>query len=299
MKDISLKDLLEAGCHFGHKVTKWHPRAKDYIYMAREGVHIIDLAKTRDELKKSGQFFYDCAKENKIILMVASKRQAKGVVTEAAKRAELPFLTNRWIGGFLTNWDEVKKNIDKMNRMRKEKQDGIWNEFPKHEIVKLSKHLRKAELVYSGVAQLDKLPDVLFIVDINKEVAALREVIRRQIPVVAIVDTNVDPANVDFAIPANDDAVGSIQLIVNYLADCYLEGKKIAQKGEGKTKKVEKEEKAQRPEKVEEKSEKKGEQKEERIKVEEKGKKDGIKKKASKKVEKEKPKKRGRPKKTT
>lgn len=243
MKDISLKDLLEAGCHFGHKVSKWHPKAKEYIYQAREGVHIIDLAKTRDELKKAGEFFYQFGQDGRIMLLVASKRQAKGVVTEAAKRAELPYLTNRWIGGFVTNWDEVKKNIEKMNKARKEKTDGSWNQFPKHEIVKLTKDLRKKELVYSGVAELSIVPNAIFIVDINKEISAIREAIRRNIPVVALVDTNVDPTPVDYPIPANDDAVGSIQFIVNYLVDCYIEGKRMRQKeGEKQLKKEKKEE---------------------------------------------------------
>lgn len=233
MREISLKDLLAAGCHFGHKTTRWHPKAASFIYQPREGVHIIDLVKTRDWLKKAAEFVYELGKQGKIVLYVASKRQAKGVVTELAKKAGLPYMTNRWIGGFITNWDEVKKNIDKMNTWRKELKDGIWEQqYPKHEIVKLTKHLRQVEAIYSGVGEINKLPDAIFIIDINKEDTALKEAIRREIPTIAIVDTNTDPSLIDYAIPANDDAVGSIQYVVAYITDAYIEGRKIGQKAD-------------------------------------------------------------------
>ncbi len=234
MKDISLKDLLEAGCHFGHKKERWHPKAAEFIYTEREGLHIIDLAKTRDGLKKAAEYLRDLAKSGRSILFVATKRQAKGVVSDAAKRADIPYLTNRWIGGFITNWEQVVKNINKLNTMRKEKEDGSWNKFPKHEIVQLEKDLRKKEAVYAGVAQLSRLTDTIFIIDIKKEVAALREAGKYGLPIVAIVDTNTDPNLVDYPIPANDDAVGSIKYIVDYLSDAYMEGKKMGEKKEGK-----------------------------------------------------------------
>lgn len=230
MKDISLKELLEAGCHFGHKVTRWHPKATDYIYQAREGIHIIDLAQTRSGLKKAAEFAYELGKSGKQFLVVATKRQAKGVVSQVVNRAGLPYLTNRWIGGFMTNWEEVKKNIDKMNKFRKESIDGSWNKFPKHEAVALTKYLRKLESVYAGVGDLTSVPEAIFIVDIKNEISALREALRRGMKTIAIVDTNVDPTPVDYPIPANDDAVGSIQCIVNYLVDAYIEGKKIWEK---------------------------------------------------------------------
>ncbi|OGG03041.1 30S ribosomal protein S2 [Candidatus Gottesmanbacteria bacterium RBG_16_37_8] len=236
MKEISLKDLLEAGCHFGHKVTRWHPKAASFIYQPREGVHIIDLVKTRDWLKKAAEFVYEMGKERKILLFIASKRQARGVVSEAAKKAALPYMTNRWIGGFMTNFEEVKKNIDKMNTWRKEKTDGTWEQqYPKHEVVKFNKHLRKIECVYDGVEKMTNLPDAVFIVDINKEMTALKEAGRKEIPVVAMVDTNANPNLVDYPIPANDDAVGSIAYIVNFIADAYIEGTKIGQKKEEPT----------------------------------------------------------------
>lgn len=276
MKDTTLKDLLEAGCHFGHRKERWHPKAAKFIYQPREGIHIIDLAKTRDALKTSAEFIKKLAEENKVLLYVATKRQAKGVVTEAAKRAGIHHLTMRWIGGFFTNWEEVKKNIDKMNNMRKEQAEGAWVKFPKHEQIKLGKHLKQLEIVYGGVAELKGIPDAVFIVDIRKEISCVREAGRKGVKTIAIVDTNSDPTPIDYYIPANDDAVGSIQLIVNHLTDAYLEGKKLSEKNEGKQA-----EKAEKVELVEQKVEKTEKVKE---------------------VKKEKPtelpKKRGRPKKT-
>jgi small subunit ribosomal protein S2 len=282
MKDISLKNLLEAGCHFGHKVEKWHPKAASFIYQARDGLHIIDLAKSRQGLIKAGEFIRKLAQEGKNILFVATKRQAKGVVAEAAKKAGIPFLTTRWIGGFVTNWEQVEKNIAKFNRMKKEKTDGSWSKFPKHEQIQLEKILRKIESVYTGVADLSSLPDSIFIVDIKKEIACLREAIKQEITTVAIVDSNADPNLVDYPIPANDDAVGSIKFIANYLADAYIEGRKIVEKKalrqtQGKEDKSEKIKDKKETEEIK-KEDKKEEMKEE-------------------KVTEEKPKKRGRPKK--
>jgi len=237
MKDISLKDLLEAGCHFGHKVSRWHPKATTFIYQAREGIHIIDLAKTKDGLQKAAEYVKKLGEEGKLMLVVATKRQAKGVVTEAAKRAGLPYLTNRWVGGFITNWEAVKSNIEKVNRMKSEQLDGSWKKFPKHEQVKLEKDLKKLLMVYGGVVELTKLPDAFFMVDIKTENNCLKETQRKSLPVIAIVDTNADPNNVEYPIPANDDAVGSIQHLINYIADAYIEGREIREKLEGKAEK--------------------------------------------------------------
>jgi len=265
MKDISLKDLLEAGCHFGHRVDRWHPKAASFIYGEREGIHIIDLAKTREGLKAAAEFASDLGESGRTLLFVATKRQARGLVTEAAKKAKIPYLTTRWIGGFLTNWDEVKKNIDKMNKLRQEKNDGSWNKFPKHEIIQLEKYLRKLEAVYSGVSELAARPETLFIVDVRKEVACLREGLRCGFPIIAIVDTNADPTPIDYPIPANDDAIGSIRFITDYIVEAYLEGREMKEKKERKaeekvegekveeveTKKVEKIEKVETEKKIE------------------------------------------------
>ena len=230
MKDISLKELLEAGCHFGHRAEKWHPKAASFIYQSREGIHIIDLGKTREGLMNAGELIKSFGETGKTIIFVATKRQAKGAVKEAAIRAGVAYLTNRWIGGFITNWDEVYKNIGKLNTMREDSKTGAWSSRPKHEIGKLQKEMRKLEMVYAGVTLLKKIPDAVFIVDIRKENSCVREAVRFNLPILAIVDTNSDPTHVLYPIPANDDAVGSIQFIVNYLADSYLEGKKIFEK---------------------------------------------------------------------
>ena len=292
MKDVALTALLEAGCHFGHKVDRWHPKAASFIYQAREGIHIIDLAKTRNALLKAAEYVKELGKAGKILLFVGTKRQAKAVVTAAAKRAQTAYLTNRWVGGFFTNWNEVKKNLDRVNKMRKDKEIGEWTKFPKHEQVALAKLLRKLEMVYEGVAHLTTLPDALFIVDIKREYNCLQEALRKEVGTVAIVDTNSDPSNVDYMIPANDDAVGSIQFIVDYIADAFLEGKNLSAKNEG------------------EKVEKKEEKVEEQVKVEpadaqavagkkedKKQLKKSIQSKKVKKLEEKKPKKKGRPKK--
>lgn len=230
MKDIVLKDLLEAGCHFGHKVERWHPKAAEFIFGEREGIHIIDLVKTREGLRKAAEYLKELGQSGQSVLFVATKRQAKGIVSDAAKRAGVPYLTNRWIGGFITNWEEVKKNIDKANRMRKELTDGVWKKFPKHEQIKLEKDLRKLEAVYGGVLLLQRLPEAVFIIDIKREISALRESSIRKSTTIAIIDTNANPNAVDYPIPANDDAVGSIQYIVNFLSDAFIEGKKLGEK---------------------------------------------------------------------
>lgn len=253
MKDILLTELLEAGCHFGHRKERWHPKAAEFIFQTREGIHIIDLAKTKAGLVRAGEFLKDAAKAGKSVLFVATKRQAKGVVTEAAKRAGIFYLTNRWIGGFLTNWEEIKKNLDKVHKMRTDKATGAWHKFPKHEIVKLEKHLRQLESVYSGVADLKSPPETVFLVDIRRESNCRKEIQRREATSIAIVDTNADPNLVDYPIPANDDAVGSIQFIVNYLADAYTEGKEMREKEASK--KGEKVEKVEKADKEEEKKE--------------------------------------------
>lgn len=225
MKEITLRELLEAGCHFGHQVKRWHPKASAYIYQARDGIHIIDLVQTRAGLIKAANFVTSLARDNKKILFVATKRQAKAVVSEEAKRIGVPYLTQRWIGGFVTNWDEVKKNLEKVRSMRQDRDAKAWEKYPKHEQVKLGKTLKKLELFYGGVAEETTLPDALFVVDMRKEDAAVREALARHIPLVAIVDTNVDPTAADYPIPANDDAVGSIAYIAHVIAEAYALGK--------------------------------------------------------------------------
>lgn len=226
MDEITLQQLLEAGCHFGHKSERWHPKAKGYIYTEKDGIHIIDLAATKAGLDKAVEFIRNLASEGREILFVGTKRQAKGVLKEEAVAAGAPYFSERWIGGFLTNWEEVKKNIDKINRLTDEEAAGAWKKFPKHERGKLARYLENIKIYYGGVLHLTNVPAALFIVDIKKEDTAVREAKRVGIPIVAIVDTNSDPTGVDYVIPANDDAVGSVQLITHTLAQAYKEGKR-------------------------------------------------------------------------
>jgi small subunit ribosomal protein S2 len=230
MQDITLQALLEAGCHFGHKSERWHPKAAKFIYTEKDGIHIIDLAKTKDGLTAACEFVRGLASEGKEVLFVGTKRQAQGVVTGEATTAGAPFLTERWIGGFLTNWDTIHKNIEKINRMTNEQVSGGWKKFPKHEQTKMSRYLTRIKVYYGGVLTLDEPPAALFIVDVKKEIAAVREGIRRGTPIVAIVDTNSDPTGIDHVIPANDDAVGSISFITHAIAVSYKEGKEQYEK---------------------------------------------------------------------
>lgn len=230
MKQVSLNDLLTAGSHFGHKAERWHPKAHEFIYTEKDGIHIIDLAKTKAGLDEAAQAIRDLLANGKEIMFVGTKRQAKNVVKDAATKVGAPFLTERWIGGFLTNWEGVKKNIDKINKLTLERDSGGWKKFPKHEQSKLGRYLARLNSVYQGVLKLAVIPNALFIVDIRKESSAVKEALRVGIPIFAIVDTNCDPTDIDYIIPANDDAVGSIQYITDVIADAYMEGKEARAK---------------------------------------------------------------------
>ena len=225
MKDITLQDLLEAGCHFGHKSERWLPKAQQFIYTKKDGIHIIDLAKTKIGLDAALAFVKELVSGGSELLFVATKRQAKGIVKEEAIRVGAPYMTERWIGGFLTNWDGIHKNIQKIIRLTEEEATGAWKKFPKHEQMKLSRYLARLKVFYGGVLQLNVPPQALFIVDVKKEIAAVREGLRCGIPIIAIVDTNSDPTGITHIIPANDDAVGSITIIAKTIAAAYEEGR--------------------------------------------------------------------------
>ncbi|MBI2405285.1 30S ribosomal protein S2 [Candidatus Gottesmanbacteria bacterium] len=239
MEEITLQALLEAGCHFGHKAERWHPKAASFIYTEKDGIHIIDLAKTKAGLEAAAGFVKEVTSGGGEVLFVGTKRQASGVVKEEATAVGAPYFVERWIGGFLTNWESIKKNIDKINHLTKEQETGAWKKFPKHEQVKLVRYLARLKVFYGGVLLLTDVPKALFIVDVRKEDAAVREGKRRELPIVAMVDTNADPTGMTYPIPANDDAVGSIQYITHVIAQGYKEGKELRQKEGEKTKKQE------------------------------------------------------------
>lgn len=230
MKDITLEQLLEAGCHFGHKSERWHPKAASFIWAEKDGIHIIDLAKTKAGLDAAMTVLRETAVTGGTALFVGSKRQARSMVKEAAQKSGASYLVQRWIGGFMTNWEGVHKNIQKINNMMADQASGAWKKFPKHEQTKLGRYLDRLNVDYEGVLKLSALPNVIVVVDVRKEQLAVREAHRMGIPVIGIVDTNADPSSIEYVIPANDDAVGSVQLIINALADAYEEGREAAEK---------------------------------------------------------------------
>jgi small subunit ribosomal protein S2 len=227
MEEITLQSLLEAGCHFGHKSERWNPRAHEFIYTEKDGIHIIDLVKTKAGLEHAMEFVRDLVANGSDVLFVGTKRQAKSIIKEEAEKISAPYFSERWIGGFLTNWDEIKKNIQKINRLSDEQLNGGWKKFPKHEQSKLARYLKRLKSYYAGVLTVTKVPSALFVVDVRKEVSAVREATRVGIPIIGIVDTNSDPLTVTYPVPANDDAVGSVGLIIKCMASAYEEGKKI------------------------------------------------------------------------
>lgn len=230
MQETTLEQLLEAGCHFGHKAERWHPKASEFIWAEKDGIHIIDLAKTKAGLDAAVAFVRELASSGETVLFVGTKRQARGVVKTAAQNAGASFLTQRWIGGFMTNWEGVHKNIQKINKMMDDQKNGGWKKFPKHEQTKMARYLNRLNVDYEGVLMLETLPKAIFVVDVRKEQSAVREAQRLGIPVIGIVDTNANPSGIDYVIPANDDAVGSVELIVTAVAESYREAREKLEK---------------------------------------------------------------------
>lgn len=305
MRNITLEELLEAGCHFGHQLTRQNPKARDFVFEARDNIHIIDLAKTKEGLEEAGVFIKELSQKGGTMIILGAKRQAQDVVREEIKRAYeagaggIYYVTNRWIGGLLTNFSEVAKNFKKYKTLGEKLESKEERaEFTKKEISMWEKERAKLESFYGGVADLTQVPQAVFIIDTHLEDLAVREALATGIKTIGITDTNSDPTKINFAIPANDDAVGSIKLIVNYLIDAWIEGKneakqaieKIAKQQEIEIKKKEKEvekaeakkaaaeEKAQRVEK--EKKEQATRKKIATLKAENKAEKEKAKKKA-------------------
>lgn len=243
MREITLEELLEAGCHFGHQVTRSNPKARDFIYEARDNIHIIDLAKTKEGLEEAAAFVKSTAANGGSLIVVGAKRQARGIVEEAVQRAKnegagegLYYVINRWIGGTLTNFEEVAKNYKKLkdltSRLQNEEERA---KYTKKEVGQWAKEKAKLENFYGGVAEMKKIPDALFIIDTHLEELAVKEARRMGVTTVGIVDTNADPYLIDYPIPANDDAVGSIKLIVSYIIEAWVEGKKLTKDTKGET----------------------------------------------------------------
>lgn len=224
MERIDHKALLDAQVHFGHLKRKWNPKMLPYIFGEKKGIHIIDLNRTNDKLEEAAHAAKSIAKSGRKILFVATKKQAKEVVKEAAKRVNMPFVTERWLGGMLTNFTTIRKSIKKMQNIEKMLGDGTMESVTKKEKLVLTREKEKMEKVLGGVSAMNRVPAALFLVDIMHENIALKEAQRLNVNTIGIVDTNSDPTKVDFAIPGNDDAAKSIAILTNYIADAIAEG---------------------------------------------------------------------------
>ena len=216
--------LLEAGVHFGHLKKKWNPKMLPYIFAEKNGIHIIDLNKTIEGLEESAAAMRQMAKSGKKIMFVATKKQAKEIVAEAAAKVNMPFVTERWLGGMLTNFQTIRKSVKKMQSIEKMLQDGTMDSVTKKERLTLTRSRDKMDKVLGGISQMGRTPSAIFMVDISHEHIALAEAKRLGITTIAMVDTNSDPTKVDFAIPSNDDATKSVAIIVNYLTAAIIEG---------------------------------------------------------------------------
>jgi len=221
----TIKQLLEAGAHFGHQTGRWNPRMKEYIFTKRNGIHIIDLEKTAVMLDKACDYIRDVVAEGKTVLFVGTKKQAQESVEEEARRCEMYYVNQRWLGGMLTNFSTIQARIDQLVRMEDQHSRGEFGRLTKKEILKISEKIEKMNRQMGGFKEMTTLPGVIFIIDPTKERIAIAEARRMGIPIVAIVDTNCNPDDVDYPIPANDDAIRAIKLICSKIAEAVLEGK--------------------------------------------------------------------------
>lgn len=224
MANITYQDLLDAGVHFGHLTRKWNPAMAPYIFMERNGIHIIDLNKSLKMLEEAIKVARQLSASGRKILFVATKKQAKEIVSEQANRVNMPYVTERWLGGMLTNFSTVRKSIKKMGNIEKMETDGTFDRMSKKERLMKTREKAKLEKFFKGISTLNRLPSAVFIVDIKKEHIAVAEARKLNIPTFGMVDTNSDPKQVDFAIPANDDAAKSVSLIVSAICDAILDG---------------------------------------------------------------------------
>lgn len=227
-----MKQLLEAGVHFGHQTRRWNPKMRPYIYGERNGIHIVDLRQTVTQVADAIEFVKQIAIDGGSVLFVGTKKQAQTAVAGAADRAGQPYVNYRWLGGMLTNFTTIQKRVYYMRELRRLEDTGEMNNRPKKERLKLRRELEKLEQNLGGVANMSRLPDAVFIVDVNTEATAVKEADRLGIPVIALVDTNSDPDAVDFVIPGNDDAIRAADLVAGALADAMVEGNEIASKKE-------------------------------------------------------------------
>ena len=227
MANITMKELLEAGVHFGHQTKRWNPKMKEFIFGERNGIYIIDLQKTLKMFKEASKFVQDLAADGKIVLFVGTKRQAQDAIAEEARRCGMYYVNQRWLGGLLTNWVTVQKSVKRLKELDEMATDGRYELLPKKEVIKLERERKHLEANLAGIKTMTRLPDAIFVIDSNKEQIAVREARKLGIPVVAVVDTNCDPSEVDYVIPGNDAALRAIRLFASKISDSAAEGSQL------------------------------------------------------------------------
>ena len=225
MAVVAMKQLLEAGVHFGHQTRRWDPRMAEYIFQARNGIHIIDLQKTSKKIDEAYAFVKEQVEEGKTVLFVGTKKQAQECMKEAAINSGMFYVDQRWLGGMLTNFKTIRTRVERLKKLEAMEEDGTFEVLPKKEVIKLKKEMAKLETNLGGIKDMEELPGVLFIVDPKKENIAILEAKKLGIPVVGLVDTNCSPENIDYVIPGNDDAIRSVKLIAEVIANACIEGK--------------------------------------------------------------------------
>jgi small subunit ribosomal protein S2 len=238
LSNITMKDFLEAGVHFGHQTRRWNPKMKEYIYGERNGIYIIDLQKTLKQFKEAAKFVSDLAQEGKSLLFVGTKRQAQEAIAEEARRCGMFFVNHRWLGGLLTNNATIQKSIQRLRELDEMSQDGRYELLTKKEVQRLERERKHLEQNLAGIKDMPGLPDALFVIDSNKEDIAVKEARKMGIPVVAVVDTNCDPDAVDYVIPGNDDALRAIRLFASRVADAAEEGRRAAEEKQLEAEKI-------------------------------------------------------------
>lgn len=227
MSVISMKALLESGVHFGHRTHKWHPGMKPYIFTERNGIHIIDLQKTVKAVETAYNLVRDTVAEHGIVLFVGTKRQAQETIQTEAERVGMPYVTERWLGGMLTNWRTIRSRINELERLERMRDSGDFGRITKKEALIHTRQIERLEMLLGGIRNMTRVPDLLFVVDVMREATAIHEANLLNIPVIGMVDTNCDPRNVDYVIPSNDDAIRAIKLMVAKIADAVEEGKAL------------------------------------------------------------------------
>ena len=226
MAVVAMKQLLEAGVHFGHQTRRWDPKMAEYIFQARNGIHIIDLQKTSKKIDEAYAFLKEQAEEGKTVLFVGTKKQAQECVKEAAEKSGMYYVDQRWLGGMLTNFDTIRTRVQRLKDLEKMQEDGTFEVLPKKEVILLKKEMEKLERNLGGIKDMEEIPGVIFLVDPKKEHIAVLEAKKLGIPVIGLVDTNCNPEEVDYAIPGNDDAIRAVKLITDVMANAIIEGRK-------------------------------------------------------------------------